>query len=317
MRLVNTLLLLVFLGLGGVAAWLYVEDDRRSVSSVELPGDGTGDSAVNGADQALTAVDPALTEQGPHGPLPKVNEGREPWRVYARPYVSREDRPRIAVVITGLGLNREITTAAIEQLPGSVTLAFDAYGSDLPSDIDRARREGHEVLLGVAAEPADSEHVDPGRWALMSGLDGPQNLDRLYWNLGRSAGYVGILIRNEGPFMRSTDALVPVLLDLKARGLMFVDARPISAGAMPDAAEATGVVYARATAWIDEDPTGAAIDAQLARAEAVAQASGVAVVMGHAYPITVERVRQWVDRLDQRGFSLAPVTAAANAGATR
>jgi polysaccharide deacetylase 2 family uncharacterized protein YibQ len=317
MRLVNTLLLLIFLGMGGVAAWLYVENDQRSVSRVELPGDGTGDGAAQNGDRALTAVDPDLTEQGPHGPLPRINEGREPWRVYARPFVSREDRPKIAVVITGLGLDRDVTSSAIEQLPGSVTLAFTAYGSDLPADVDRARRQGHEVLIGVAAEPADSEHVDPGRWALLSSLDGPQNIERLYWNMGRTAGYVGILIRDEGPFMRSTNALVPVLLDLKARGVMFVDARPISAGALPEAAEATGVVYARATAWIDSDPTGSAIDAQLARAEAVAQASGVALVMGQAYPITIDRVRQWVGQLEQRGFSLAPVTATANTGGTR
>jgi hypothetical protein len=67
--------------------------------------------------------DPALIE---NGTLPKVgDDGRLPWKVYARPYDAKDDRPRIAIIISGMGLSQAVTRAAIKRLPGPVTLAFD------------------------------------------------------------------------------------------------------------------------------------------------------------------------------------------------
>ncbi len=74
------------------------------------------------------APDPALIEQTAQGSLPKIGEdGRMAWQVYARPFEDEAKRPRIVIIIGGLGLSRAATEAAVSRLPGEVTLAFDPY----------------------------------------------------------------------------------------------------------------------------------------------------------------------------------------------
>ena len=61
---------------------------------------------------------------GPGGPLPIIaQDGRTPFDAYKRPFLSN-GRPKIALVIGGLGLNARATQAAIETLPGEITLSF-------------------------------------------------------------------------------------------------------------------------------------------------------------------------------------------------
>src|SRR6185369_3477723 len=61
---------------------------------------------------------------GPGGPLPIIApDGRTPFDAYKRPFISN-GRPKIALVIGGLGLNARATQAAIETLPGEITLSF-------------------------------------------------------------------------------------------------------------------------------------------------------------------------------------------------
>src|SRR5262249_38604521 len=56
------------------------------------------------AGRALVA-DPALIENTPAGPLPRVaTDGTTPMRAYA-PVIAADGRPRIAIVIAGLGIS--------------------------------------------------------------------------------------------------------------------------------------------------------------------------------------------------------------------
>lgn len=75
------------------------------------------------------APDPDLVEASAVGPLPITGtDGRQPWRFYARPFKGTKGRPRIAIVVSDLGLNGMATETAIRSLPGAVSLAFVPYG---------------------------------------------------------------------------------------------------------------------------------------------------------------------------------------------
>ena len=106
---------------------------------------------------------PELVEQSNQGPLPKVSsDGRMSWQVYARPSDPGDGRPRVAIIFGGLGLSRAATEAAINRLPGAVTLAFDPYAEGLEDWVVVARKVGHEVLMGLPMEPEDFPQRDPG-----------------------------------------------------------------------------------------------------------------------------------------------------------
>jgi polysaccharide deacetylase 2 family uncharacterized protein YibQ len=248
--------------------------------------------------------DPSLIENGPFGPLPRIGlEGRRPLLAYARPFDLDQATPRIAILVTGLGLQAEITDTAIA-LPAVVSLQFSPYGLDLPALIERARGAGHEVLIELPMEPLDYPASDPGPHTLLAEAPVADNLERLDWLLARAAGYVAL--GGSGDRFATSAAADPVLSVLAERGLGIVET---SGFALAAAAERTGLPHVGTSGPIDEEPSVLAIDYALAALEAEAAATGSAVGIAQAYPVSLERIRLWADTLDDKGLVLAPVSA--------
>ena len=98
--------------------------------------------------------DPAIIANTPVGPLPVISpDGRQAWQVYARPFRDDPDKTLIAIILRGMGMSQSATNAAIQQLPGEITLSFAAYARGLPQWISGARAAGHEVMLQLPMEP--------------------------------------------------------------------------------------------------------------------------------------------------------------------
>jgi hypothetical protein len=140
------------------------------------------------------APDPDLVANTASGPLPVVGpDGRRAWRAYARPFAAPTGQPRVAVVVEGLGMSEAVTKAAIDTLPGAVTLSFVAYTHDLQGALARARAAGHEVLVEMPMEPYDYPQNDPGPSTLRTDLTPTQNIARLEEVLAHGSGYIGIM----------------------------------------------------------------------------------------------------------------------------
>jgi uncharacterized protein len=260
--------------------------------------------------QLKKAPDPALIEEGDKGPLPKISEdGRQAWKVYARPFEDGDKRPRIAIVITDLGLSSAATETAIQRLPGAVTLAFAPYGPRIPDLVEQARAAGHETLMVAPSEPPDFPRNDPGPYTLLASLSTADNLDRLETVLSRVPGYVGVLTTNQGRFFANEEALQPVLTLLRRRGLLYVDGRGAPRSVAQQLAAAVGLPRAYGNRFLDAEASRGAIDNRLAELERIARESGIAIGIGQPYPVTIERVAQWAETLEQKGLALAPITA--------
>ncbi|HMA15613.1 MAG TPA: divergent polysaccharide deacetylase family protein, partial [Kiloniellaceae bacterium] len=232
------------------------------------------------------------------------------WQRYSQPFNKDDRRPRIAVVLTGLGLSDGATEAAIERLPAAVTLSFSPYARDLERWIALARARGHEVLIDLPMEPASFPNEDPGPQALLTSLTPEANLDRLDWVLGRGSAYVGVAGAMGSRFTATREALEPVLREVKARGLLFVDRRASEDSLVPALAEEIGLPHAVNNRSVDErQASRLAIDARLAQVERVALADGAAVAMAQPYPVTLERLAEWTAELTARGFAVAPISA--------
>ncbi len=243
-----------------------------------------------------------LSAPGPTGPLPIIaHDGRTPAQAYARPFHDT-GKPRIALVIGGLGLNSAATKSAIERLPPEVTLSFVPYADNLQGWIDLARANGHEVLLEAPMEPTDYPTNDPGPQTLMANAAPAETIKRLDWLLSRASGYFGVANYLGGKFVTSDSAMATFSGQLKARGLAFVDDGSASG-------RGAGVPRASASAVIDEQLGADSIDHALLGLEASALQHGSVVGSGFAYPVTVEQVTRWAQGLAGRGYQLAPASA--------
>ena len=239
-------------------------------------------------------------------------DGRKPWQVYARPFDESDKRPRIAVVVTGLGLSGAATETAIQQLPGSVTLGFSPYSKNLEQWMNLARAAGHEVLLDLPMEPIDYPQQDPGPYTLLTSIDPKQNLFKMQWLLSRGTGYVGVTNQMGSRFTTSGTDLAPVINSIKSRGLLFLDSRASDQSVAAKLAKDAKMPWAVNNRFIDTEASRPAIDARLAETEEIAKKSGYAVAMGSAYPVTIERIAAWLPEAEKRGFAIAPVSAIAN-----
>lgn len=259
------------------------------------------------------APDPALVENGRDGLLPVIGrDGRQPWQVYARPFTDRTARPRIAIIVAGLGLRESTSAEAIEALPPQVSLAFTPYARNLDAWSARARDGGHEILLQVPMEPVDFPTSDPGPKALMTNLSPSDNRSRLEWTLARTTGYVGVMTYMGSRFTADETAVKPALDILKARGLMIVDSRTAEQSAIPAVAGHMGLPRAVASRFIDATPTRAAVDSRLAELERYARQNGAAIGIASDYPGSIERIAAWAAGLEDKGIVLAPVSALAD-----
>jgi polysaccharide deacetylase 2 family uncharacterized protein YibQ len=301
-----------------------------SIALPALPGPTSVPQVTSKPPQDMTAAAPAAPGPAPPAaapqapgaqtaaavapPAPQAKPPAPPaiWQQLASPFDANDTRPRIAVVIVDLGLSSAATQAAIQNLPARVTLGFSPYADNLTNWINLARAAGHEVLLGLPMEPTSFPTRDPGPETLLTSLSPTENLDRLNWVLSRATGYVGVTNNMGSRFTASAQALRPVLVTLRDRGLMFLDARTTPRSEAAHLATEIGLPRAINDRMIDEEASRVAIDAMLADVEKVAKETGNAVAMGQAYPVTFERLSAWLPTLDGKGIVLAPITALVN-----
>jgi hypothetical protein len=245
-----------------------------------------------------------LSQPGPNGPLPRIApDGRVPAQAYARPFTPN-GKPRVALIVGGLGLNAATTRAAIERLPAEVTLSFVPYAEGLQGWINLARAQGHEVLIEIPMEPSGYPDNDPGPQTLLNAASPDDITSQMNWLLGRATGYFGVTNYLGDRFVASDSGMNAFLGVLRQHGLAFIDDG--TARRRPGA-------WARGTAdsVIDEVQTPNAVVARLNALEAAAKSRGSALGTGFSYPVTVEAAARWTAGLEARGLQLAPASAMA------
>ncbi len=259
----------------------------------------------------VSSPDKRLIEKNKHGILPRLSgDGQRPLEIYARPLTSTlKSKPiRIAIVIGGLGIGQSVTADAITRLPGEVSLAFAPYGADLERQAQRAREQGHELFLQAPMEPFDYPDNDPGPQTLLANQSAEQNIDKLHWLMSRFTGYVGIMNFMGAKFSANDTALTPVFKDISSRGLAYLDDGSSQRSLSMATAGAMGLPAARADIIIDASLKSADIDEALLKLERIAKDKGVAIGVGSALPLTLDKVVRWSKNLEQKGIVLVPVS---------
>jgi len=259
------------------------------------------------------APNPNLLIRSDNGMLPSLGpDGLVAWKEYARPYSGDEEKPRIAIMVTDIGLNGKGSNAAIDQLPGQIDLAFSPYGRNLQNWMDKARSKGHEGFLMIPTEPLNYPESDPGPHTLLVDLSARENINRLDWILSRVGGYVGVVNHMGSKFTASEDAMNSVIEDLSGRGLMLVDARSTRFSLAARTARREGMPRAMNDRYIDNVLTSEEIKKQLTELEKTAKTFGAALGIARAIPLTINEISEWSLSLQDKGIELVPVTAIAN-----
>ena len=218
-------------------------------------------------------------------------------------------RPRIAIVIDDLGLDRRAFDR-VNALPGPLTLAFLPYGANAQGMLD-ATRPVHEAILHLPTEPL-ARVEDAGPDMLRVGAPA-EVLAALDANFAKLSGYAGVNNHTGSRFTGDAEAMRTLLTALDARGLYFLDSLTTPRPVAKRLAEREGWRVAARDVFLDDDYAGgeAAVRRQLMEAERIALVTGEAVAIGHPYRATVEALGPWLVTAQARGFELVTVGALA------
>lgn len=257
----------------------------------------------------LPAPDPAYGEASDFGTLPRARGTQGVWRAHAQPFDGPTDKPRVAVIVTGLGMSRASTLAAISQTPAGVTLAFDPYTRNLDEWLGLGRSNGHEALVQLPMEPSDFPISDPGPLALLTDLDALQNVARLQQVMASATGYTGVVQVMGSKFAASEAALRPALDEMKKRGVLFISVPANGDDRGYALAQEMGVPSARVDVKLDSELTATAIDERITELERIAREKGRAVGIAEVAPVTLARLSIWGQTLSLKEITLAPASA--------
>ncbi len=284
-----------------------IEDgsDKTIKEKSEKPKDTSGDR-----DALVGIIFPHITEETEDGPLPIIAaDGRQPWLEYSRGFKRADRKPRIALIVTNLGLSATYTKAALKLLPEDITLSFSHVAPRLKSWIREARQKGHEVLMDIPMEPLGFPKNDPGRATLLTSSNEVENLNRLEHVMKKAGGYVGLLGTLGTKFMLHSETFLPILKTIKQRGLIYVDSRSTSRSLGPELASSIQLPRAFNNIFIDKEPSNQKIKGKLDELEKIALKKRFAVGIAQPFPLTIEILSQWAEKLKAKQISLAPITA--------
>ena len=254
---------------------------------------------------------PELSKSGPFGPLPKkAANGKTAFNAYRKDVSLNSGQKSVSLIIGGLGINRNLTQQAIDRLPANVTLSFAAHAPNLQGWVDKARLNGHEVLLEIPMDSKASSPDDPGADHSLSAGDAQKNKENLDWLLSRAQGYFGIINYNGDSFLTRADAVAPTLSRLSDSGLAFISDGAFPTPSLSALAQSVSLPYKSGFGLIDPAPNKKLIDIELSRLADESRVGETPIGVGFAYPETIAAVTAWIADLPNQSLNLVPASAA-------
>ncbi len=252
-------------------------------------------------------VDDALLRTTPLGKVPRISpDGRKPVSYYRSSFEGAESKPRIAVVVGGLGLNAAVTERAIDDLPPQVSLSFAPYAKNLDFWTRKAREAGHEVLIELPMEGYGASTQALGAAGLLSSRTPEENLQRLDWLMARFGAYFAATNYMGAKFSADEASIAPILARLNQSGVGYIDdtgAAARVAGSLPMA------TVSRMIPAAPDEQDLRAVRRELDALEKIAEREGFALGKTYAYAATIDEIVRWSQTLEKKGFVAAPASA--------
>jgi uncharacterized protein len=166
--------------------------------------------------------------------------------------------------------------------------------------------------LQLPMEPIDYPQTNPGPHTLLAAASRAENTDNLHWLLGRFSGYTGVANFLGAKFLSAPDALQPVLREIAARGLVYMDDGSSSRSLSLTIAKDMELPAVRADLILDTT-AGNSMESNLAKLETLARQKGMAIGMASDLPDSVETLARFAKAATARGIMLVPLSAAVRA----
>lgn len=211
---------------------------------------------------------------------------------------------RIAIVLDDLGRDSPLVErfCALQQ---SLTLALLPNTGPVRAIAERARQNGHQVIVHLPMEPIDYPAQDPGAGAVLI-RQNEQEIRQIVRNALQQVPTAAGFNNHMGSKATADERVMRIVLqEVRAQGLFFLDSRTTPKSLAYSLARDMGVKALRRDAFIDEIDELQAIETKLWDLAKMAGRTGAVIAIGHDRENTLLALESVLPRLETRGFRFA------------
>jgi polysaccharide deacetylase 2 family uncharacterized protein YibQ len=244
-----------------------------------------------------------------HVELPRTNQAsmvtRLPSRQVATPATRQPGNPvtpkgQIVLIIDDVGFDHQPLDAAMHIDPNLnfSVLPNAQHAHEFAEELHRA---GFEVLCHLPMEPVDYPHQSPGKNAVMTAMTDAQIAETTREDIAAVPHAAGVN-NHMGSRATSDPRVMRAVLTSMPKGMFFIDSMTSSRSVAERVAREMRVPTAARQVFLDDVQEEGAVRRQLAQLTADAEHRGVAIGIGHMYPVTVRVLGEAAPELRAKGF---------------
>ena len=220
----------------------------------------------------------------------------------ALPPVSPRKRGKgaIVLIIDDLGFDGQ-PLDRVMKLDPNVNMAILPNGTRAAEFAERLNARGFEILCHLPMEPKGRE--TPGRNAILTSMT-DEEIARMTLENFEAVPHARGVNNHMGSRATTDRRVMAGVLGALPRGVYFIDSRTTGASVAADVARELSVPTATRHVFLDDLATEAAVRRQLENLVDAARERGVAVGIGHPYPVTLRVLAEEIPELKQRGIRL-------------
>lgn len=218
---------------------------------------------------------------------------------------TRVRQPVIVIILDDIG-NHLQTGIRVLQLPGKLNIGVLPHTPNSEILAKMAPAAGKEVILHAPMSNSSNMRLGPG--ALTSQMPEQAFLDSLNSSIA-STPYVRGLSNHMGSELTSRrEPMEWVMQSLSRQNLYFIDSRTSANTVAADVALEYKVPHLSRRVFLDNVQEEQAVDQQFRKLLDYARKEGVALAIGHPYPVTLSYLERKLPELEELGFKLALVS---------
>ena len=213
--------------------------------------------------------------------------------------------PLVAIIIDDVGYHRRLDKEFIE-LPHKLSFAFLPYGPFTQKYAALAHRLGKDVLIHIPMEPAEHD-VNPGPGTLRTSMTPEAIIQTLSNDLDLVPFAIGANNHMGSRFTQDPEAMDLVLMELKRRGLFFIDSRTTTKTVAYREAISLGIPALERHVFLDYADGPEIVEHSLDRLLKIAGERGYAVAIGHPFQNSLEVLKKHLPIM-QKEVKIVPVS---------
>ncbi len=206
---------------------------------------------------------------------------------------SKKERPIVSILLVGTDADKYI-----DQLPAEVN-----FGMDI-DDINNKQIENKRIFINIPIQEEDAVFNEVNKSDLLVDLPLEENSKRLNLLLEKSKKYGGVFTNVEDKFSLYEKNAEMLIDNLKKSNLTYLCGLTDNSSLLYQYAKKMSFPIIPNSVILDSEIFVDAINEKISQLESTAIKEGMAVAIGGNYPLTVELLKRWFDKLESKGIRL-------------